>query len=124
MIIGIGTDIMDVGRVRENIEKDPGLRFEIFTSDEIDYCESKANKYEHYAARFAAKEALMKALGTGLQFGIRFSQIEIVISSSGKPTIVLKERAKEFAKEKGISKILVSLSHVKDFATAFVVVEG
>lgn len=124
MILGIGTDIMDVARVRENIEKDPGLRDEIFTPEEISYCESKSNKFEHYAARFAAKEAFMKALGTGWQFGIRFLNIEIVTNELGKPSITLKEKAKEFAKDKGVIKILVSLAHVKDFATAMVVLEG
>lgn len=115
---------MDVTRVREKIENDPGLRDEIFTPQEIHYCESKNHKYQHYTARFAAKEAFMKALGTGWQFGIRFTHIEITNNELGEPYMVLKEKAKEFASERGISKILVSLAHVKDFALAFVLIEG
>lgn len=115
---------MDVARVRDAIEKDPGFKNEVFTPAEIQYCESKANKYQHYAARFAAKEALLKALGTGWQFGIRFIHIELHHNDLGAPIIILKEKAKEFEQEKGISKILVSLAHIKDFATAMVVLEG
>ena len=114
---------MEVARVRDAMEKDPGLRNEIFSLQEIEYCESKANKYQHYTARFAAKEAVMKAMGTGLQHGIRFNQIEVLNTDLGAPYINLKDKAKEFAKDKGILKILVSLAHVKDFATAMVVLE-
>lgn len=124
MILGIGTDIIDVARVRDAMEKDPGFKDEIFTPSEIHYCESKANKYQHYAARFAAKEAFLKALGTGWQFGIRFTHIEVQHNDLGAPIISLKEKAKEFEQEKGILKILVSLAHIKDFATAMVVIEG
>ncbi len=123
MIIGIGTDIMDVARIREAMENDPGLRDEIFTPNEVAYCESKTNKYEYYTARFAAKEAMMKALGVGWQLGLQFRQIEVLRDDLGKPIINLTEKAKDFAKEKGISKILVSLAHVKEYATAMVVVE-
>ena len=124
MILGIGTDIMDVARVRKAMEKDSGFRDEVFTPVEIQYCESKTHKHQHYAARFAAKEAFLKALGTGWQFGIRFTQIEVQNNELGAPTIILKEKAKDFAQEKGITKILVSLAHIKDFATAMVVLEG
>ncbi len=123
MIFGIGTDIMDVGRVRKSLIKDPDLRYEIFTPKEIDYCESKVNKYQHYAARFAAKEAFMKALGIGWQFGIRFTHIETINDEKGKPIMILHAKGKDFSTEKGITKILVSLAHLKDFATAMVVLE-
>lgn len=115
---------MDVARVRNAMERDSGFRDEVFTPVEIQYCESKTHKHQHYAARFAAKEAFLKALGTGWQFGIRFTQIEVQNNELGAPTIILKEKAKEFAQEKGITKILVSLAHIKDFATAIVVLEG
>jgi holo-[acyl-carrier protein] synthase len=124
LILGIGTDIMDVARVREAIEKDPGFVYQIFTATEIDYCESKTIKYQHYTARFAAKEAFLKALGTGWQYGIRFTDIEIYHDQNGRPQISIKEKAKEFADNFRISKILVSLAHIKDFATAIVVIEG
>jgi holo-[acyl-carrier protein] synthase len=115
---------MDVARVRDAMEKDPGFGAEIFTPLEIAYCESKANKYQHYTARFAAKEAFMKALGIGWRYGIRFTHIELSNNDLGQPIITLEDKAKDFAKEMGISKILVSLAHVKDFATAMVVLEG
>jgi len=124
LILGIGTDIMEVARIRKAFAKTPGLREDIFTTHEIEYCESKANKFQHYAARFAAKEALLKAIGSGLQFGIRFNQIEISNNDLGEPFFNLKDQAKVFAKKKGIKKILVSLAHVKDYATAMVIVEG
>jgi len=123
LIFGIGTDIMDVDRVRRAFQQDPEFRDEIFTPCEIDYCESKDDKYQHYAARFAAKEAFLKALGTGWQYGIRFRDIEIKNSDSGEPLMNLKDKAKDFATKKGISKILVSLAHLKEFATAMVVLE-
>lgn len=123
MIVGIGTDIMDVARVRDAFQKDSGLRGEIFTPSEISYCESKANKFQHYTARFAAKEAFMKALGIGWQKGIKFSHIQISNNELGQPFITLSGKAKELAEEIGISKILVSLAHIKDFATAMVVLE-
>lgn len=124
MILGVGTDIMDVARVRDAMQKDPGFCGEIFTPHEIAYCESKSKKYEHYTARFAAKEAFLKALGTGWKFGIKFIHIEVINNELGQPAIILKEKAKDFATEMGISKILVSLAHIKDFATAMVVLEG
>lgn len=123
MIFGIGTDIMEVSRVRESMQNNPGLRDEIFTPQEIDYCEARANKYQHYTARFAAKEALMKALGQGLQQGVRFNHIEVANHESGSPFILLNSRAKIIAEEKGILKILLSLAHVKEYATAMVVLE-
>jgi holo-[acyl-carrier protein] synthase len=115
---------MDVARVRDAMQSDPGLQFEVFTPQEITYCESKTNKHQHYTARFAAKEAFMKALGTGWRYGIRFTQIEIENNALGQPSIFLKDKAKDIAQEKGVSKILVSLAHLKDFATAMVVLEG
>lgn len=124
MILGAGTDIMDVARVKEKLENDPGLRDELFTPDEINYCEAKAHKFQHYTARFAAKEAFLKAMGTGWQFGIRFVHIEITNNELGQPNIFLYDKAKDFAKEKGISKIHVSLAHVKDYALAYVIIEG
>ena len=124
MILGIGTDIMEVERVRQALEKNPNLREDIFTPHEISYCESKVTKYQHYTARFAAKEALMKALGAGLSAGLRFSHIEIRNNELGKPSIILLEKAKEYANVFGVSKILVSLAHIKSYATAMVVIEG
>lgn len=114
---------MDVARVREAMEKDSGFGHQIFTTTEVAYCESKANKYQHYAARFAAKEAFMKALGIGWQKGVQFTDIQVENNQLGQPFISLKGKANEFAQDFGILKILVSLAHIKDFATAMVVLE-
>jgi holo-[acyl-carrier protein] synthase len=123
MIFGIGTDIIEVSRIHAVMEKDIGFRDKIFTSGEITYCETKRHKYENYAARFSAKEAFMKAIGTGWRFGIRFADIEVYHDEFGKPLIRLYGKAEELGKIEGISKIHVSLSHVKEIATAVVIVE-
>jgi len=113
MIYGIGTDIIEISRIHAVMEKDIGFREKIFTSGEIAYCETKKHKYENYAARFSAKEAFMKAIGTGWRFGIRFADIEVYHDEFGKPLIKIER----------ISKIHVSLSHVKEMAIAIVTVE-
>jgi holo-[acyl-carrier protein] synthase len=123
MIYGIGTDIIEVSRIHAVMEKDIGFRDKIFTSGEITYCETKRHKYENYAARFSAKEAFMKAIGTGWRFGIRFADIEVYHDEFGKPLIRLYGKAEELGKIEGISKIHVSLSHVKEMAIAIVTVE-
>jgi holo-[acyl-carrier protein] synthase len=123
MIYGIGTDIIEVPRIEKVMEKDLGFRDKIFSPGEIAYCETKRHKYENYAARFSAKEAFMKAIGTGWRFGIRFADIEVYHDEFGKPFIKLYGKAEELVKNEGISKIHVSLSHVKDVATAIVIVE-
>jgi holo-[acyl-carrier protein] synthase len=123
MIYGIGTDIIEVARIEKVMERDIGFRDKIFTPDEIAYCETKKHKFENYAARFSAKEAFMKAIGTGWRFGIRFADIEVYHDEFGKPLIHLYGKAEELVKIEGISKIQVSLSHVKEIATAIVIVE-
>ncbi|MBN1198199.1 MAG: holo-ACP synthase, partial [Bacteroidales bacterium] len=95
MIFGIGTDIIEVERIHKVMERDIGFRKKIFTGKEIDYCESKKHKYQHYAARFSAKEAFLKAIGTGWRFGIRFADIEVTHDTLGKPGINLFGKAKE-----------------------------
>jgi holo-[acyl-carrier protein] synthase len=123
LIVGTGIDIIEVARIAKVMERDLGFRDKIYTEGEIAYCESKKNKYQHYAARFSAKEALMKAIGTGWRFGIRFADIEVYHDDLGQPHILLNGKAKELAEKEGFSKIHVSLSHVKELATAVVVLE-
>ncbi|MFI5158653.1 MAG: holo-ACP synthase, partial [Sphingobacteriales bacterium] len=89
MIAGLGIDIVEVERIAEKIAKDNGFRELVFSVNEIAYCESKTHKYEHFAARFAAKEAFFKALGTGWPEGTAFNEVEIVNNEHGKPQIVL-----------------------------------
>jgi len=123
LIYGTGIDIIEVNRIRAVMERDIGFKNKIFTSAEIQYCDSKKNKYQHYAARFSAKEAFMKAIGTGWRFGIRFADIEIYHDELGKPFIRGHWKAKELLTIEGISKIHVSLSHLKEMATAIVIIE-
>ena len=89
MIAGLGTDIIEVARISEKIGKESGFRELVFSAAEIAYCDPKANKYEHYAARFAAKEAFFKALGTGWLNGTAFNEVEIANDEKGKPFIRL-----------------------------------
>ena len=123
MIYGIGTDIIEVSRIAKVMERDIGFREKIFSEGEIGYCERMKNKYQHYAARFSAKEAFMKALGTGWRDGIRFVEIEVAHDPLGKPLILLSGKAKELAERAGMGEIYVSLSHVKEMACAMVVAE-
>ncbi len=124
MIYGTGVDIIECARIQKVMERDLGFKDKIFTPGEIEYCESKnRNKYQHYAARFSAKEAFMKAIGTGWRFGIRFGDIEVIHDDLGKPHIRLHGKAKELAENEGFWKIHVSLSHVKELTTAIVIIE-
>ncbi|HRQ51885.1 MAG TPA: holo-ACP synthase [Agriterribacter sp.] len=120
MIAGIGTDIVETGRIAKAIEKELGFRELVFSKNEIAYCESKTNKYQHYAARFAAKEAFFKAVGTGWKNGTAFNEVEILNDENGKPELQLLG---ETAVTTGAVRVQVSLSHVKSLATAVVVVE-
>ncbi len=124
MIFGIGTDLIEVERVAEKLEKKAGFKELVFSADEILYCEARTNKYEHYAARFAAKEAFFKAIGTGWRNGTAFNEIEIVNDNEGKPELhFLGNSAKTIADLK-LGKIFVSLSHLKTMASAMVVIEA
>lgn len=124
MIVGTGIDIAEVPRIREVIERH-GERFlkRIFTEDEIRYCESKANRVERYAARFAAKEAGMKAIGTGWNHGVRWRDIEVARKPGGRPTLVLHGKAAEFAAKLGATNIALSLTHTAEQAFAQVILE-
>jgi len=124
MIYGIGTDIIEVGRIQKVMERDIGFRDKIFTPGEIAYCETKKYKYENYAARFSVKESFLKAIGTGWRFGIRFADIEVYHDELGKPFIRVHGKAKELTTSLSISKIHVSLSHLKELATAIVILES
>lgn len=117
---GIGTDIIEVERIASKIEKGEGFRELVFTPLEIAYCEKQANAYESYAARFAAKEAFLKALGTGWGgSGMNFNEIEIRNNEAGKPEIHLIGNAAGRLKGR---QVFVSLSHVKSVAMATVVI--
>ena len=124
MIVGTGIDIAEVARIREAIERH-GERFlkRVFTEGERQYCESKANRIERYAARFAAKEAGMKAIGTGWNHGVRWRDLEVARKPGGRPTLVLHGKAAEFAASLGATNIALSLTHTAEQAMAQVILE-
>src|SRR5215467_13192071 len=125
MIVGMGIDITEVPRIAESIARF-GERFlrRIYTEEEIRYCDSKANRVERYAARFAAKEAAMKALGTGWSRGIRWRDIEVYRQPGSRPTIRFHGKASEFAARMGVKNIALSLSHTTEQAIASVILES
>lgn len=123
MIFGVGTDIIEVKRIKKLIEKNTRFRDRVFTRKEIQYCEQKKNRAHSYAARFAAKEAFFKALGTGWRKGVTFKDVEVINQSSGRPGLVLYGKSKEMAKKHHIKNIQVSLSHVSGLAHAVVILE-
>jgi len=115
--------MIEVERVTTKICKDNGFTELVFSQKEINYCEARAHKYQHYAVRFAAKEAFLKAVGTGWTSGTAFNEIEISNDAEGKPVITLLGKTAELISETGITKIFVSLSHLKTIASAVVVIE-
>lgn len=125
MIVGTGIDIAEVPRIAEVIAR-YGDRFlrKIFTEGEIRYCSSKANRVERFAARFAAKEAAMKALGTGWNHGVRFRDVEVSRQPGKRPTITFHGKAAEFAAKLGAQNIALSLSHTAEQAIAQVILEN
>ncbi len=125
MILGTGVDIAEVPRIRESIERfgDRFLR-RIFTDGEIRYCERKARRFESYAARFAAKEAGMKALGTGWSRGVRWRDIEVVRPKGQRPTIQFHGEAAAIAAKLGAKNIALSLTHTSEEALAHVILES
>ena len=125
MIVGTGIDIAEVPRIRQSIERF-GDRFlqRIYTAREIRYCDSKANRVERYAARFAAKEAAMKALGTGWSHGVRWRDCEVLRLPGGRPTIAFHGRAAEIAASLGVKNTALSLSHTTEQAIAQVILEN
>lgn len=124
MILGIGTDLAEVERIHKSVERF-GERFlaRIYTAQERAYAMRKANWAESLAARFAAKEAGMKAIGTGLSRGVSWQHLEVANEPSGRPTIRLYGAALAVAQAMGVKRISVSLTHTKDTAFAVVILE-
>ncbi|WDF77948.1 holo-ACP synthase [Mucilaginibacter sp. KACC 22773] len=123
MVAGVGIDMIEIDRVAVKIEKGSGFRELVFSENEIAYCERKADKYQHYAARFAAKEAFFKALGTGWLNGTAFNEVEISNNADGKPELTLIGQTGELLNGDGPMKISVSLTHLKTIASAVVIIE-
>jgi holo-[acyl-carrier protein] synthase len=125
MIVGTGVDIAEVERIAHAIERFGGrFKERVFTADEIRYCESKANKAERYAARFAAKEAGMKALGTGWSRGVTWRDIEVRRLLGGRPTLVFHGKAGEIFARLGGVRTHLSITHTAESAMAYVILES
>ncbi len=126
MIVGTGVDIAETARIEQALERH-GDRFcrRVFTPREIEYCEQfKKSKGQHYAGRFAAKEAAFKALGTGWRNGIRWLDIEVTNLPSGKPELRLEGQALEVGNALKVSRVSLSISHTKGYAVAQVIFES
>jgi len=124
MVIGMGTDLIETRRVQESMDRF-GERFleRIFTAGEIAYCMRKKNAAESFAARFAAKEAGAKALGTGISRGVTWKELEVRREANGRPTLHLSGRAAELAGAMGVRRMQLSLTHSRELAMAVVVME-
>jgi holo-[acyl-carrier protein] synthase len=124
MIVGTGVDLAEVDRIRASIERF-GAKFveRIYTPAEIAYVERKANRFERYAARFAAKEAGMKAIGTGWRHGVRWQDFEVANLPSGKPTLRFHGVAAKFAEKLGVRNVALSITHTSELGMAHVILE-
>lgn len=120
MTLGIGTDIFEIERMKIRLKKQPSFAKGVFTNNEINYCNQFKNKAQKFAARYAAKEAFLKALGTGWRDGIAFKDIEVFNNDLGKPGIKLSGITKKMAGTMGVTEIHLSISHTNDLAIAFV----
>jgi holo-[acyl-carrier protein] synthase len=123
VIFGVGTDIIEVARMEKMVARGRQYLETIFTEKERDYCETRVRKSEHYAARYAAKEAFLKALGTGWRDGLAFSDIEIINDDLGKPQVFLHGEVKKFLDHHQIKRTSISISHIKEIAIAIVILE-
>ena len=119
-MIGIGTDLVEIERFRQSLERSPGIRERTFTAAECAYADARHDPAERYAVRWAAKEAVMKAMGVGLG-GVAMSDIEVVRADSGEPSIVLHDTAATKATELGITSWKITLTHTESLAQAIAV---
>lgn len=119
MIVGLGTDIVEIVRIGKMIERH-GDHFltRVYTADEIRYCQRRKEYLQHYAGRWAAKEAVMKVLGTGFVRGIGWKDIEIGVRASGQPFVQLHGGVREYAEQLGVEQVLITISHCRAYATA------
>ena len=121
-IVGLGTDIVECVRIRKMIEEHGELFLQrVYTEKEIRYCNSRRRATEHFAGRWAAKEAVLKALGTGWRRGISWRDIEIRNDYSGQPKVAVRGGAKEIAKKLRLDDVLISISHCRTYATAYAI---
>jgi holo-[acyl-carrier protein] synthase len=124
MIIGTGIDIIEVDRVAQRVGSDNGFREMVFSKEEIQYCDSKAFPYQHYAGRFAAKEAFLKAVGRGWDSGLSLNEIEVVNGPKGRPELRIFGQTEKELTYLGIRSIYLSIAHLKTIATAVIILES
>lgn len=124
-ILGIGTDITECLRIARMIERHGEFFLgRVFTPDEIRYCQCRKQATQHFAGRWAAKEAVLRALGTGWGPGIQWHDIEVVAEAGSPPAIALRGRVKEIARQQGVVQVLLSISHCRTYATATAIAVG
>jgi holo-[acyl-carrier protein] synthase len=123
MVIGVGVDIVEVSRLSSALEGTKTMETRVFTEREISYCHARKNKFQHLSGRFAAKEAALKALGTGWSQGIQWKDVEIVNDDSGRPALHFSGKAKEVFDQSGASHSLVTITHSAQQAIAVVILE-
>jgi holo-[acyl-carrier protein] synthase len=124
-VFGIGTDIVECLRIAQMIERHGELFIDrVYTAAEIEYCRSRKQATQHFAGRWAAKEAIMKAIGTGWRRGISWRDMEVRNNEGGKPTVALRGGARDVVEQLGIADVLISISHCRSHATAFAIAIG
>ena len=123
MIVGVGIDLISISKISKSI-KSESFRHKVFTPAEIEFCESFTNAAEHYAGKFAAKEAFMKALGKGIRQEVWFTQIEVLNYETGAPYIQVSGEAKRTLASLDVERVHISLSHTKEMAIAIIIFES
>ena len=124
-IVGIGTDIIECLRIAQMIERHAEQFISrVYTEHEIQYCQSRKAATQHFAGRWAAKEAVLKAMGTGWRRGISWRDVEVRNEAGGRPVVVLRGGARDVVEKMGIAQIQISISHCRSHATAFAVAVG
>ena len=123
MIKGIGVDMLAIGRMEKMIDGDNSFIDKVFTGKETEYCANKAKKAQHYSARFTAKEAFFKALGSGWRYGMRWKDVWVENDHLGKPEIRLSGKARLYFDKMKFKRIHLSVSHTDEYAVAFVLIE-
>jgi holo-[acyl-carrier protein] synthase len=126
MILGIGTDMIEIARIARSVERyGESFLHRVYTEEEVAYCQrKKKNSAESFAARFAAKEAGAKALGTGISRGVAWTEFAVTREPSGRPLLEFRGRAAEIAKAMGIARVSLSITHTREMAMAVVIVEA
>ncbi len=124
-VVGIGTDIVECLRIAQMLERHGELfASRVFTPAEIDYCSARKSATQHFSGRWAAKEAVLKAIGTSWVRGISWRDVEVVTDGTGQPSILLSGGAAEICERRGVERVLISIAHCRSYATAHAVALG